>query len=217
MKLKRWKKGLFFCLIFHGSCLTAMKREPSSDYYEEAAILVASDEYFVAHGPAASKEELWKKYFLEALERGPVELVKKLLDFHAAFAHEYKLLPIDELYDLYGRTALIIAVMSGSVAKVKLVLDRVNVFALKTYINKVDQGEWSAVVYADHLKFLEILAELKSREEISNACINLRIKHGLLSVLNECGIAQKQISPRIAQVLETIPEAEKESEGSDEA
>ncbi len=193
-----------------------MKQEPS-DYFEEAAVCPATDDYFVAQPAAKGKAETWGKYFFEALERGPIELVKKLLDFHTGFAPAYKLPPIEELYDLYGRTALIVAVMSGSIAKVKLVLDSVNVFALKDYINKPDQGYWSAVVYADHLKFLEILAELKSREELSSASITLRIKNRLLSVLNAPVTAQKQLSPKVVHELETIPEAEKESEESDEA
>jgi hypothetical protein len=209
-------KILFFCLISQSNTLSAMKPE-QSDYFEDASGYPASDDYFVAQPVARSKAAIWGKYFFEALERGPIELVKKLLEFHADFGQTYNLSPIVDLCDLYGRTALIIAVMSGSAAKVKLVLDSVSVFALNDYINKSDQGDWSAVVYADHLKFVDILAELKSREKFSSACINLRIKHGLLSVLDARGIVRKQLSPRSVQVLETIPEAEKESEESDEA
>lgn len=191
-----------------------MKAEPS-DYFEEASCCPVFDDYFVSQPEAKSKTATWGKYFFESLERGPVELVKKLLDFHAAFAQEYKLQPIEELYDCYGRTALIIAVMSGSIAKVKLVLDSVNVFSLKAYMSKVDQGDWSATVYADHLKFFEILAELKSREAISNSRMDLRTKRECFSVLDERGIVRKKPPCKFVPVLEIIPEAEKESEESD--
>ncbi|MFA5306420.1 MAG: hypothetical protein WC365_03140 [Candidatus Babeliales bacterium] len=205
-----WKEILSLCLIFQCSALSAMKHE-SSDYYEDPQVLLATDDYVMLQ-PPVEKAKLWNKYFFEALDHGPVELVKTLLGFHGNFAQEYKLLPIVDLYDLYGRTALIIATMSGSLEKVKLIIGSINIFELKHYINKPDAGGWSAVVYADHLKFHDILAELRSKEEISNAHMNIRIQHVLQTAVDEGRSAQKKNSPKGLQVLETIFEEEKESE-----
>jgi ankyrin repeat protein len=158
--------------------------------------------------------ESWKKYFFDAVQFGPSDTVKVLLEFYENFGQEYNFPPIILLRDLYGRTALILAVISGSLEAVKLILDSVDIFTCFGYAEACDCSGRNAMVYADQFKYREMLTEIQSRKELSRVRLMIRYLRETFPVLTVRGKVKK-LTRMCRPELEAIPEEREEKDEYD--
>ncbi|MFA6263587.1 MAG: ankyrin repeat domain-containing protein [Candidatus Babeliales bacterium] len=160
--------------------------------------------------------ESWKGFLFDALNAGPVDMVKALLEFHENFGYECNFPPIIFLRDLHGRTALILAVISGSLEKVKLILDSIDIFTCVGYIEACDFSGLNAVAYADQFKYRDVLAAIQARKELSRVRIMIRRLRESFPALTVRGrIKIKSVTVMSCPELESIPEEREEKDEYD--
>jgi hypothetical protein len=197
--------GVIFGLV--GKVLSAMSGDDpttveaslQSDAFPTAVISISS--------PSARR---WQQYLFESVQTGVVDKAKILLEFHKNFANEYGLLPLDCVKDEHGRTLLIHAVLSGSLEMVKLILDSINIFECKDYIERADNNLWNAKIYACIVEGgKEMLDEIVSRQRLSQTHCRIRSTRMYFPSLFHLYGQQKTI-------LEVIPQGEKEYSDGDE-
>jgi hypothetical protein len=161
----------------------------------------------------AKTRQSWTLLFLRALQEGTLQEVNVLLSIYKDYNDIYAFVRIKDMRDAYGRTALMLAVLSGSFEKVQLVLTNVAPSDWYDYINVVEAGGWNAIVYANSLHHMRIESDLREREKLSQKIKLRQLKQEVVHPIVE---HRKMCDPIKFTPLPTITEDSEEEKVDDE-